>query len=352
MADSDWPLFAQRFGSSGERGQQYAWQAVHDSVFFMDSKEQCALWRELFGNPFRSVSLDPAVLHWQDATVPKLAQAIYEERAFDRLPTLADALEDAGCDNSDILAHCRGPGHTSGAAGWWTCCWGRSDPMTEAEWMGCSEPKVMLEFLSNASQRQRLLFAVACCRRIWHLLTDERSRAVVEKVEQYADGLVTIFDVSNASDIHDNAEATYDFKAPLWAAMYAVSPSHCQKAAFEAVEAAGCATWWESIPEDDPIISLIESAGRNTETEAQRRILHDIFGNPFHPAKLDPSWLIPTVKALTQSIYDERAFDRLPLLADTLKEAGRHDAEILAHCRGPRPHVRGCWVVDLFLGKE
>jgi hypothetical protein len=62
MADSDWPLFAQRFGSSGEVGQHYAWQAVHDSIFFIDGKEQCALWRELFGNPFRPAMW--AGSHW------------------------------------------------------------------------------------------------------------------------------------------------------------------------------------------------------------------------------------------------------------------------------------------------
>ena len=117
MADSDWPLFAQQFGSSGELGQQYAWQAVQDSVFFIDTNDQCALWRDLFGNLFRPVSLNPSLLQWHDGTIPKFAQAIYDERAFDRLPILADALEEAGCADSDLLSHCRGPGpHVRG-------CW-------------------------------------------------------------------------------------------------------------------------------------------------------------------------------------------------------------------------------------
>jgi hypothetical protein len=83
-------------------------------------------------------------------------------------------------------------------------------------------------------------------------------------------------------------------------------------------------------------------------------LLHDIIGNPFHPAAVDPSWLAwnhSTVLALAQGIYEERAFDRLPVLADALQEAGCHDPDILAHCRGPRPHCRGCWVVDLLLEK-
>jgi hypothetical protein len=92
--------------------------------------------------------------------------------------------------------------------------------------------------------------------------------------------------------------------------------------------------------------------------EAQRKwevlLIRDIFGNPFRAVSLVPSWLIwneATVAKLAQAIYDERAFERLPVLADALEEAGCTDAEILAHCRGPGPHVRGCWALDLLLGK-
>jgi hypothetical protein len=59
-----------------------------------------------------------------------------------------------------------------------------------------------------------------------------------------------------------------------------------------------------------------------------------------------------TVQQLAESIYSDRAFDRLQVLADALEEAGCDNADILAHCRSPGPHVRGCWVVDLILGKS
>jgi hypothetical protein len=75
---------------------------------------QAALLRELFGNPFRPVTVAPAVLCWNDGTVVRLARAISEERAWDRMPVLADALEDAGCDGEDLLAHCRGGEHARG----------------------------------------------------------------------------------------------------------------------------------------------------------------------------------------------------------------------------------------------
>ena len=81
------------------------------------------------------------------------------------------------------------------------------------------------------------------------------------------------------------------------------------------------------------------------------RLLRDIFGNPFRPIVADPAWLTPTVGSLAVAIYEDRAFDRLPILADALEEAGCTNADVLLHCRVPAEHVRGCWVVDLVLGK-
>jgi hypothetical protein len=73
---------------------------------------------------------------------------------------------------------------------------------------------------------------------------------------------------------------------------------------------------------------------------------------PVPPVAIDPSWLTSTVVALAGGIYDERAFDRLPILADALQDAGCEHPDILAHCHSDGPHVRGCWVVDLILGKQ
>ena len=81
-------------------------------------------------------------------------------------------------------------------------------------------------------------------------------------------------------------------------------------------------------------------------------LLRDIVGNPFRPFSVDPAWLTSTVVTLATGIYEQRAFDRMPILADALQDAGCEDADILNHCRGGGPHVRGCWVVDLLLGKS
>jgi hypothetical protein len=72
-------------------------------------------------------------------------------------------------------------------------------------------------------------------------------------------------------------------------------------------------------------------------------------GNPFRPVPVDPSWLTPAVVGLAQDIYDGRAVDRLPILADALEEPGCTDAQVLGHCRQPGTHARGCWPVDLLL---
>ena len=88
-------------------------------------------------------------------------------------------------------------------------------------------------------------------------------------------------------------------------------------------------------------------------------LLREIVGNPFRPVALDPAWRTPSVVSLAQAAYEERILpggtldsERLAVLADALEEAGCDNADILSHLRGPGPHVRGCWVVDLLLGKE
>jgi hypothetical protein len=93
-------------------------------------------------------------------------------------------------------------------------------------------------------------------------------------------------------------------------------------------------------------------AAWDAESQVQASILRDIFGNPFRPVTLDPRWLTSSVLDLTRIIYDDRAFERMPILADALMDAGCNSEEIIAHCRSDGPHVRGCWVVDLILGKE
>ncbi len=112
--------------------------------------------------------------------------------------------------------------------------------------------------------------------------------------------------------------------------------------------------FWDNWIMFDHIIKIDPAV--EAERTAQAILLRDIFGNPFRPMpEVDPAWLAwdgGVVPAMALGIYDELAFDHMPVLGDALEEAGCTDAEILGHCRGQGPHARGCWLIDLLLGKH
>ncbi len=108
---------------------------------------------------------------------------------------------------------------------------------------------------------------------------------------------------------------------------------------------AGCA--WARVAAEAACIPVLVP-----QLQGSTPFLRDIIGNPFRPVTADPAWLTSDVVALAHGIYEEKAFDRMPILADALQDAGCENDDVLSHCRGPGPHVRGCWVVDLILGKE
>jgi len=239
------------------------------------------------------------------------------------------------------------------------------------------------------SSRKLRLFACACCRRIWGWLRDERSQEAVEASERFADGQAGEQDLALAeADAWAAVEALQPaaIRAVLRAEAVAVTPGQlwpwAARAAAEsasgdvdraaqgtqaAVERAGMQ--WAAEGQD------IEQAARAVGAAARATLLRDIFGNPFRPAVITPGWRAPSPTALAQGIYDDRTFavisgrrrqgldvlaqgiyddrnfDTLGELADALEEAGCDDADILQHCRQPGEHVRGCWVLDLVLGK-
>jgi hypothetical protein len=211
--------------------------------------------------------------------------------------------------------------------------------LTEKEWLKCQNPDKMLAFLcaEGASERKLRLFGCACCREVWHQMTSQRSRNAVEAAEQYADGdcdRATLqrkqraaINVCNSLDYCDDTPG------------YSQSPAAGSVALVDAGRAA--------------LRSSSEIRGRTGKgSRGQSHLLRDIFGNPYRPVAVELAWRTDTVLQLAQGIYDERAFDRLPILADALEEAGCTSADMLGHLRGTGPHVRGCWAVDLVLAKE
>jgi hypothetical protein len=231
--------------------------------------------------------------------------------------------------------------------------------MTEKEWLGANDPQRMMEWLvqsEKASERKLRLFAVACCRGIWHLLTDERSRSAVEAGERFADGLASRDELTAACAAADRAH----FEAPRRANFRALDAApHAAEydLSCSAADAAACTA------DAVQIAALGDETLKEEEIRRQVVLLHCIFGNPFRvtPA-IDSSWVAwndTSMKQLAQAVYEERSLSdgtldkkRLAVLADALEEAGGTDKEILAHLRGPGPHVRGCWPVDLLLGKS
>jgi hypothetical protein len=97
---------------------------------------------------------------------------------------------------------------------------------------------------------------------------------------------------------------------------------------------------------------LVEKGDGDPYPDIVANITRCVFGNPFRPVIANPAWLTPTVVSLAEGIYADRAFDRLPILADALQDAGCSHEDILTHCRSDGPHCRGCWVVNLVLGKQ
>jgi hypothetical protein len=233
--------------------------------------------------------------------------------------------------------------------------------MTEAEWLTGTDTKSMLEFLRDKGGERKLrLFACACCREVWDWLEEAESREAVEVAERYADGLATLEVLLTA---YRNAQSPAAHSDPAANAAWNAAAHPADEEFSEwyrpvgvvptAVEVAWNASGniWEQNGDEGPDEWPFK---KSTAQSVQADLLRDIFNNPFRPAWIDPVWLVwndGTVVKIAQGIYDERAFDRLPVLADALEDAGCHDTAILNHCRRPGQHVRGCWVVDLLTGR-
>jgi hypothetical protein len=262
--------------------------------------------------------------------------------------------------------------------------------VTEHDWLTSTGPQAMLAFAqgsARASDRKLRLFTATCCRHIWHLLPDERSRKAVEVTERYADGqrdLVAVRQAGNeayqaweaASSIPDDPGEPPDKvlygSSRLWwqrpdeddpVALRFLSPHrgialfHAAYAAFlvtvAAVERVLCdsqeAVWFGTGESQRSAVA--------EERQVQSHLFRDLIGNPccprlsLPPALLD--WHDSLIPQMANAIYKERSLPtghldvaRLAILADALTDAGCTDTDLLDHLRRPGPHVRGCWAVD------
>ena len=279
--------------------------------------------------------------------------------------------------------------------------------MTEAEWLTCEDPISMIGLVSDiATERKMRLLALSCCWRNEYLDVTEaieprrapsgidrrrlpsevvHRRKAIAALEGRIEGTVDESELQRAlSDAaSDSYGASRDPSDTVGYAVYAASVcfeciSKCewegvvayasQVPAYDALtqssnpDLARIATLWttpqtrprsDNWSRDEAVVAgLPEFLSALAHEQAnQANLLRDILGNPFRPVAFESAWLTETVLGLARGIYEDRAFERLPILADALQEAGCENEDILTHCREPGEHVRGCWVVDLVLGK-
>jgi hypothetical protein len=246
--------------------------------------------------------------------------------------------------------------------------------MDEAEWLACTDPEPMLQHLrGKASDRKLRLFAVACCRRVWTSLEHEEFRDAVRKAESFADGHA---DRAELLQAYEQARAIFSKLqgkhngpgAALTASAFPGPP----KSFLERIADALDDPWWEDeFDKGDPLAPALVTArhaaraaadlrGEKTvlgspvtraELREQTDLVRCLFGNPFRPWPVGGGWSTSEVRALADAIYAERAFDRMPVLADALEATGCSSPELIEHCRSGKQHARGCWVVDLLVGK-
>jgi hypothetical protein len=209
--------------------------------------------------------------------------------------------------------------------------------MTEAEWLACTfiNPLVW-QVRGQTTSRKLRLCACACCRSVWGRLSPEERRGV-EAAERFAD-----LPVGNKE-----REAALSACPGLWPLPRAVRDALAPTKRM--ATAARSAAW---------LVALSKTpAGRGPSADEAivTPLLREVLGNPWRRPVVAPAWLAwngGAVPKLAATIYDEHAFERLPILADALEDAGCDNDDLLTHLRSPGPHFRGCWALDLILGKE
>jgi hypothetical protein len=252
-------------------------------------------------------------------------------------------------------------------------------------------------------------FAVGCLRRAGHLMPDDGWKAGVEAAERYAAGLIDRDDLwwelsgvdlppppldrptaadalANAvrravggaaqflrdpqaavvSFADDVAEAVALDRCPdldWWSfplppelepfrrEFVGIDPARSEYANLRHEQPAGFAAY-SALRREAQQQKTRREAAQKAEAAVQCDLYRDVFRYPYDPPPFDPQWRTDTVVTIADGIFRDRAFDRLPILADALEDAGCDAADVLAHCRADRPHVRGCWVIELVLDPD
>jgi hypothetical protein len=230
------------------------------------------------------------------------------------------------------------PPHQDGGAAESVTSW------SETEGLHGSEPESMLEDAHLTSERKLRLFAVACCRRVWEHLGPE-GRLVVDVAERHAEGTATVEQLDEA-------------RAAAREAATRRGGALVRSVGDRSVDAGDCASEAATLYADSQIPSQETPSEQeqwygavSTESASQAELLRCVFGNPFQLVAFDADWRTTPVVAIANQMYETGDFTSAPVLADALMDAGCTSADVLDHLRHGGQHTRGCWVVDLVLGK-
>lgn len=245
--------------------------------------------------------------------------------------------------------------------------------MTEEEWLACRDPKPMLEFLrGKASERKLRLFAVTCCRMIWTLLVDKRSRLAVEVAERFCDGLAAMDELDSARE--GALQALQESKRLSGSGFLDVGYLAAQAAKDVAyhpqtlvplpksrgrpikgvqVEPIPASDVYPGYVADSAAAARGAEGGKRHEDVVQREkrvqasLLRDLYGNPFQENPAKAVWPAAVVK-LAKEVYDGQ--DSFAALQAALLKSGK--SELAKHFQEEDRHPKGCWVVDMILGKS
>ncbi len=224
--------------------------------------------------------------------------------------------------------------------------------MTEAEWLALEDLPYLIKDRRRAGLTRELrLLACACARRAWGRLPEGVAREAVEVAERFADGTIGRPELDAIQRLAQTAwgQACLGMVGTLLMGVAVASPDASAAALYVTNHAPAVCV---------PAGTAARRALMSAERAAQRVLFHCVFNNPFRPATLAPASLRPEARSIAQAAYEERELPsghldtaRLAILADALEEAGCADDDILGHLRSAGPHVRGCWAVDLVLGR-
>jgi hypothetical protein len=222
--------------------------------------------------------------------------------------------------------------------------------ITEMQWLAAGTLHD-LDLLGSAPRQYRRwrLFAVACCRRAMGSAPDTRFEVLAEAAERFADGGISWEEMKAVR------RALTAVRRELGEEF---GPDEAKHSVVNALDCATAKTPYDALGAAQKAQYAFAAASRPEfsaacamEEQEQLALARDIFGNPFRPIAFDYSRRTADALGVARAAYEDRASDRLPLLADALMDAGCTEEQVIAHCRGPGPHVRGCWVLDLVLGK-